>query len=154
MSTVGSAHAVMDNLTEMQQMIGPLADHRGAGANAVQRVLHKQQAWSLSCQRFCEHVRKEFPLYWDMLAPFAAGVVQVSRVNVYFALRCSKGSFQSWIHTVCPINRSLLLLLCDALLSILLRRRCTEWRQSHAPCGHPCVSGCSCPDAPHGTPAR
>lgn len=48
--------------------------------NAVNSALHKAKAWYTSAERFVLLLKKEHPLYCDLLGPFVAAVSQVRGV--------------------------------------------------------------------------
>ena len=47
-------------------------------SSRVHSAVNKAKAWHISASRFVEHMVKDYPLYCDLLAPFVAGISQVS----------------------------------------------------------------------------
>ena len=81
MSTVGSSETVLRILTGMEQTEVELTEslhQMRLDTNSAQRVLQREQAWRLSYERFSGHMRKEYPLYCDLLAPLLAATAQVN----------------------------------------------------------------------------
>ena len=81
MSTVGSSETVLRILTGMEQTEVELTEsvhQMRLDKNSAQRVLQREQAWRLSYERFSGHMRKEYPLYCDLLAPLLAATAQVN----------------------------------------------------------------------------
>ena len=82
-NTVGNTSNVISLVNSMKE----LASHvhaslregviRNISVNSVNSGIHKAKAWYTSAERFVQRLRKEYPLYCDLLAPFIAGVSQV-----------------------------------------------------------------------------
>ena len=56
---------------------------RNVQLNSVNSALHKAKAWYTSAEKFVQRLKKEYPLYCDLLGPFVASVSQVRvRLNI------------------------------------------------------------------------
>ena len=81
--TVGEINTVTDLTTSMRELASQLYDSLEKGvngnvlANSVTSAVHKAKAWYTSVERVIQKLRKDFPLYCDILGPFIAGVSQV-----------------------------------------------------------------------------
>jgi len=86
MSTVGDTSTVLSLIDSLSGLASPVYAQLKEGVlgdiqlNAVNSVLHKAKAWYISAERFVQRLKKEHPLYCDLLEPFVAGVSQVKGV--------------------------------------------------------------------------
>ena len=105
--TVGEINTVTDLTTSMRELASQLYDSPKKGvngnvlANSVTSAVHKAKAWYTSVERVIQKLRKDYPLYCDILGPFIAGVSQVKE-NDNFCLWLTLGSFHSWESTPYP----------------------------------------------------
>ena len=83
MHTVGETNTVVDLVESMSELALQLYASLKKGvngnvlANSVKPALHKAKAWYTSVERFVQRLKKDYPLYCDILGPFIAGVSQV-----------------------------------------------------------------------------
>ena len=81
--TVGESNTVTDLSTSMRELASQLYGSLKKGvngnvlANSVTSAVHKAKAWYTSVERVLQKLRKDYPLYCDILGPFIAGVSQV-----------------------------------------------------------------------------
>ena len=82
MQTVGDTDSIITLLDSMRerasQIFTCLKEGAGEGVSTVYTAIHKAKAWYTSAKRFVQHLMKEYPLYYDLLLPFVAGICQVS----------------------------------------------------------------------------
>lgn len=84
---MGDPSSVVSQVDSMRELASQLCTSLEEGVagqflpSSVHSAIHKANAWYTSAKRFVQHLRKEYPLYWDLLAPFAAGVSQVGKQN-------------------------------------------------------------------------
>lgn len=83
MNTVGDTNTVISLLDSMNELASHISASlkegviRNVSANSVNSAIHKAKAWHTSVERFVHRLRKEYPLYCDLLGPFVAGLSQV-----------------------------------------------------------------------------
>ena len=81
--TVGDTSSVVSQVNSMRELASHLLTSLKEGVagnlppNSVNSAVHKAKAWYTSAERFVQHMTKEYPLYYDLLAPFVAGISQV-----------------------------------------------------------------------------
>ncbi|PFX16223.1 Midasin [Stylophora pistillata] len=81
--TIGETNSVTDLTNSMRepasQLYGLLKNGVDGNvlANSVTTALHRAKAWYTSVEKFIQRLRKDYPLYCDILGPFIAGVSQV-----------------------------------------------------------------------------
>lgn len=86
MSTVGDTSTVLSLIDTLSGLASPIVAQLKEGVigniqlNAVNSALNKAKAWHTSAERFVQRLKKEHPLYCDLLGPFVAGVSQVRGV--------------------------------------------------------------------------
>ena len=92
MQTVGDTDSIITLLDSMRerasQIFTCLKEGAGEGVSTVYTAIHKAKAWYTSAKRFVQHLMKEYPLYYDLLLPFVAGICQVSEfcANIVLSL--------------------------------------------------------------------
>lgn len=83
MSTVGDTSTIISLIDSMCGLASLIYTQLEEGVlgnvqlNSVNSALHKAKAWYTSAGRFVQRLKKEYPLYCDLLGPFVAGVAQV-----------------------------------------------------------------------------
>ena len=94
MQTVGDTNSIITLLDSMRELASQiftcLKEGAGEGVSTVYTAIHKAKAWYTSAKRFVQHLMKEYPLYYDLLLPFVAGICQVSEfcanINIVLSL--------------------------------------------------------------------
>ena len=92
MQTVGDTDSIITLLDSMRELASQiftcLKEGTGEGVSTVYTAIHKAKAWYTSAKRFVQHLMKEYPLYYDLLLPFVAGICQVSEfcANIVLSL--------------------------------------------------------------------
>ena len=85
-STVGDTSTILSLIDSLSGLASPMYAQLKEGVlgniqlNAVNSTLHQTKAWYTSAERFVQRLKKEHPLYCDLLEPFVAGVSQVRGV--------------------------------------------------------------------------
>ena len=83
MSTVGDTSTILSLTDSLSVLASHIFSQLKEGVlgniqlNAVNSTLRKAKAWYTSAERFVQRLKKEYPLYCDLLAPFVTGVSQV-----------------------------------------------------------------------------
>lgn len=86
LQTVGDVDSVISRAGFIRELGSHLCTSLKEGVvgnippNSVHSAIHKAKAWYTSAERFVQRLRKEYPLYWDLLAPFVTGVSQVGKL--------------------------------------------------------------------------
>ena len=83
MKTVGDTSTIRSLIDSLSGLASPIFAQLKEGVlgniqlSAVNSALNKAKAWYTSAERFVQRLKKEHPLYCDLLGPFVAGVSQV-----------------------------------------------------------------------------
>ena len=83
MSTVGDTSTILSLIDSLSGLASPIFAQLKDGVigniqlKVVNSALNKAKAWYTSAERFVQRLKKEHPLYCDLLGPFVAGVSQV-----------------------------------------------------------------------------
>ena len=86
MNTVGDTSTILSLIDSLSGLASPVFAQLKEGVlgniqlSAVNSALNKAKAWYTSAERFVQRLKKEHPLYCDLLGPFVAGVSQVRGV--------------------------------------------------------------------------
>ena len=86
MNTVGDTSTILSLVDSLSELAPPVFAQLKEGVlgniqlSAVNSALNKAKAWYTSSERFVQRLKKEHPLYCDLLGPFVAGVSQVRGV--------------------------------------------------------------------------
>ena len=89
MSTVGDTSTILSLIDSLCGFSSSIFTQLKEGVlgniqwNAVNSALLRAKAWYTSAERFVQQLKKEHPLYCDLLGPFVAGVSQVRGVWIF-----------------------------------------------------------------------